>query len=322
MKRSVRKRGDSWIVWLLFALPALAVYTAFMAYPVINSLRLSFYSGSGYSLDKFVGFGNYVRLFTDSGISQRFWCAFGNTWVFFGITMLVQNTIGLLFALILTGKPLRAQGFYRTIIFIPVTLSVLVTGYVWKLILNPQWGALNIFLTKIGLSSLALPWLGDPRTALACIALVSAWQWAGMPTMMFIAGLERIPGDLFESAQIDGAGIWRIFARIKLPLIMPIVGIVSVLTFVGNFNAFDVVYAMEGANGPPNYSTDLMGTFFYRTGIAGQHPIGIPDMGLGAAVTTVTFFVLFAGILLANRLTGERSGDSGKSVASRGEGRA
>lgn len=298
---------EGWGVWLLFALPALLVYIVFMAVPVINSMRLSFFSGSGYSLNNFVGFDNYVRLFTDSEISKRFWCAFGNNWAFFGITMLVQNSFGLLFALILTGKPLRGSPIFRTVIFIPVTLSVLVTGYIWKLILNPQWGALNMLLGKLGLGALALPWLGDTRTSLISVTLVSAWQWVGMPTMMFIAGLERIPEDLYESAQIDGAGLWRSFAQIKLPLLLPIVGIVTVLTFVGNFNAFDVVYAMEGANGPPDYSTDLMGTFFYRTGIAGQHPVGIPDMGLGAAVATVTFVVLFAGILLANRLTGEKA---------------
>jgi raffinose/stachyose/melibiose transport system permease protein len=306
MKRNARMPKDSWIVWLLFAAPAVVVYAVFMAFPVLNSMRLSFFSGSGYSLNNFVGFDNYVRLFTDSEISKRFFNAFKNNWIFFGITMLVQNSIGLLFALILTGKPLRGKSFFRTIIFIPVTLSILVTGYIWKLILNPQWGALNILLGKLGLASLALPWLGDTRSALVSVTLVSAWQWVGMPTMMFIAGLERIPEDLFESAQIDGAGIWRCFAQVKLPLLMPIIGIVTTLTFVGNFNAFDVVYAMEGANGPPNYSTDLMGTFFYRTGIAGQHPVGIPDMGLGAAVATVTFVVLFAGILLAGRLTGER----------------
>lgn len=309
MRLRSRTRREGWGVWFLFALPAMAVYAVFMAFPVINSMRLSFFSGSGYSLNNFVGFDNYVRLFSDAEISKRFWGAFRNNWIFFGITMLVQNSFGLLFALILTGKPLKGKTLYRTIIFIPVTLSVLVTGYIWKLILNPQWGALNILLAKIGLGSIALPWLGDPRSSLVAVTLVSAWQWVGMPTMMFMAGLERIPEELFESAQIDGAGMWRTFGRIKLPLLAPIVGIVAVLTFVGNFNAFDVVYAMEGANGPPDYSTDLMGTFFYRTGIAGQHPVGIPDMGLGAAVAAVTFVVLFAGILLANRLTGERDAD-------------
>lgn len=306
MKPSARVRKDSWVVWLLFALPALVVYTTFMAFPVINSMRLSFFTGSGESLSNFVGFDNYRRLFTDPEISARFFNAFKNTWIFFGIHMLVQNVMGLAFALILSGRGFKGKGFFRTVIFIPVTLSVLVTGYIWKLILNPQWGALNILLTKIGLSSWALPWLGDPKAALVVVALVSSWQWVGLPTMMFLAGLERIPEDLFEAAQIDGAGGWLTFLKVKLPLLMPVIGIVSVLTFVGNFNAFDVVFAMEGANGPPSYATDLMGTFFYRTGIAGQHPIGIPDMGLGAAVATVTFIVLFVGILLANRLTGQQ----------------
>ena len=310
MSSSIKVRRESGALWFLFALPALLVYTTFMAFPVINSMRLSFFTGSGYSLDNFVGFNNYVRLFTDPEVSARFFTAFRNNWVFFGIHMLVQNSLGLLFALILSGRGFKGKNLFRTVIFIPVTLSVLVTGYIWKLILNPQWGALNIMLTKLGLDSLALPWLGDPRTALLMVSLVSSWQWVGLPTMMFLAGLERIPEELFEAAQIDGAGGWLTFARVKLPLLLPVVGIVSVLTFVGNFNAFDVVFAMEGANGPPSYATDIMGTFFYRTGIAGQHPIGIPDMGLGAAVATVTFVVLFAGILLANRLTG-RGSDEG-----------
>jgi raffinose/stachyose/melibiose transport system permease protein len=317
MNPSVKVRKESGALWLLFALPALMVYLAFMAVPVVNSMRLSFFSGSGYALDNFVGFDNYIKLFSDPETSARFFNAFKNNWEFFGITMLVQNTVGLLFALILSGKSIKGKNVFRTIIFIPVTLSVLVTGYIWKLILNPQWGALNIVLTKLGLASWALPWLGDPRFALPSITLVSAWQWVGLPTMMFLAGLERIPDELFEAAQIDGAGGWLTFARVKLPLLLPVVGIVSVLTFVGNFNAFDVVYAMEGANGPPAYSTDLMGTFFYRTGIAGQHPVGIPDMGLGAAVATVTFVVLFAGVLLANRLM--NSGDVERPQAAEAE---
>ena len=177
----------------------------------------------------------------------------------------------------------------------------------WQLILNPNWGALN------KLSSRESDW--DPwrchgwairNTALPVVSLVSSWQWVGLPTMMFLAGLDRISAELFEAAEIDGATHWQLVSRIKLPLILPIIGIVSILTFVGNFNAFDGIYALEGADGQPLYSTDVMGTFFYRTGIAGQHPAGIPDMGLGAAVATLTFIVLFAGILVARRLTQAR----------------
>ncbi|MDP3179289.1 MAG: sugar ABC transporter permease, partial [Spirochaetaceae bacterium] len=210
----MRVRREGGATWLLFILPALLVYAAFMVYPVLNSLRLSFFSGKGYSLNDYVGFDNYLRLFAESGTSERFFKAFGNTWVFFAVHMLVQNSLGLIFALILSGKGFKGKSLFRTIIFVPVTLSVLVTGYVWKLILNPQWGALNLALERLGLESLALPWLGDPRTALVAVSLVSSWQWVGLPTMMFLAGLERIPEELFEAAQIDGAGGWLTFLKV------------------------------------------------------------------------------------------------------------
>ena len=295
-----RAKGVEWIPYIL---PALVVYVLFMAFPVVNSLRLSFYTGSGYRLTNFIGFDNFVKLFNGSEASIRFANAFKNNCIFFAVHMLVQNTLGLLFALLLSGRPFRGRSVFRTIIFIPATLAPLVTGYVWQLILNPQWGALNKLLTAVGLESWALPWLGNTSTALGAVSLVSSWQWVGLPTMMFLAGLERISGELFEAAEMDGATPWQVVKNIKLPLILPIIGIVTVLTFVGNFNAFDGIYALEGADGQPLYATDVMGTFFYRTGIAGQHPAGIPDMGLGAAIATLTFLVLFAGVLLARRLT-------------------
>jgi len=313
MAAALEKRRGA-MGWALYILPALAIYVAFMAFPVINSLRLSFYTGTGYTLTNFIGFDNFVKLFNGSEASIRFANAFKNNCIFFAIHMLVQNTLGLLFALFLAGRPFAGRRMFRTIIFIPATLSPLVTGYVWQLILNPQWGALNKMLVAVGLGSLALPWLGNTHTALPAVALASSWQWVGLPTMMFLAGLDRISSELFEAADMDGASRWQVVRSIKLPLILPIIGIVSVLTFVGNFNAFDGVYAMEGADGQPLYSTDIMGTFFYRTGIAGQHPAGIPDLGLGAAVATLTFIALFIGVLVARRLTAARD----ESAAGRG----
>ena len=289
--------------WILFLLPALAVYIAFMAWPLLNSLRLSFYTGSGYTPDHFVGLDNYRQLFTVPYYRDRFLNALSNTFVFFFIHMLVQNTLGLLFATLLaTG--LRGHNTYRTIIFIPATLAVLVTGFLWRLILNPQWGAVNYALKALGLGAWARPWLGDPQVVLIVISLVSSWQWVGLPTMMLLAGLLAIPDELLEAARMDGASAWNVFWRIKLPLLAPVIGIVSILTFVGNFNAFDVVFAMTGPRGDPLYSADLIASFFYRTAIAGEHPVARPDMGLGAAVATCTFFILLAGVsiwLIFNR---------------------
>jgi raffinose/stachyose/melibiose transport system permease protein len=297
LKLFTQTRLPKWEIWswILFLLPALVIYSIFMAFPLINSMCLSFYTGVGLFPDRFVGFGNYIELFTNPLWRDRFLNALQNTFIFFGIHMLVQNTLGLLFAVLLSSS-IKGQTLFRTIIFVPATLSVLVTGFLWRLILNPQWGAVSNLLRSVGLDDWVKPWLGDPTISLVIVSLVSSWQWVGLPTMMFLAGLLTISEELVEAARVDGATGWQIFWKIKLPLLVPAIGIVSVLTFVGNFNAFDVVYAMSGVRGEPGYSTDIMGTFFFRTAIAGEHPIAQPNMGIGASVATITFLILMAGV--------------------------
>lgn len=285
------------VTWVLFLLPALLIYITFMAGPLFDSLRLSLYQGEGYNPTRFVGFANYVDLFTNPLWRERFFGAVWHTFIFFGIHMIVQNSLGLFFANLLSSD-FRGRNFFRTIIFTPATLSVLVTGFLWTLILNPNWGAVNKTLVAVGLREYALPWLGRENLALPVISLTSVWQWVGMPTVMFLAGLMGISDELLEAARIDGASEWDIFWKIKLPLLKPIIGIVAILTFVDNFNAFDVIYAMAGARGEPSYSTDLLATLFYRTGIAGEHPVGIPNMGMGATIATMTFLILMSGVLL------------------------
>ena len=297
------KKSDKY-GWLIYLLPAFVVYTVFMAFPLADSIRLSFFSGSSVSgKNAFVGLDNYKALFGDADNARRYWGAFGNTWYFFFIHMLVQNVLGLMFSLMLTAKGMKWTRFYQTIIFIPVTLAILVTGYLWKLILNPQWGALPLMLKNLGLETLIKPWLGEQQYALTALSLVSSWQWVGIPAMMILAGLQTIPDDLLEAADIAGCNSWQKIRYIKLPLIKPVLGMVAILTFVNNFNAFDVVFAMENVNGAPQYATDLIGTLFYRVGIAGQHPVGIPNPGMGAAIATVTFIMLMIGVGIMLRLT-------------------
>lgn len=286
--------NPSGFYWMWYVLPALVIYGLFMAYPLIDSVRLSFYSGTT-GAREFVGFGNYVRLFTDPVVSVRFWNAFKNNWIFFAYHMILQNSLGILFAAILTNRTMRGRQLYQTLIFIPCTIAVLVTGYLFKLMLNPIWAGAT--LKKMGLGALVRPWLGDPTTALSCVSLVSVWQWVGIPTMMFVAGFQGISDDLLEAASIEGANAWQQFIRIKIPLIMPVIGMIAILTFVSNFNAFDVVYSMETPDGAPNYSTDIIGTLFYRYGVAGQHPIGIPEPGVGAAISTTVFCILLLGVI-------------------------
>ncbi len=286
--------------WVRYILPALLVYGIFMAYPLIDSVRLSMYQGTT-GARQFVGLANYVRLFTDPVVSVRFWNAFKNTWVFFAFHMFLQNVLGIMFAAILTNRTMRGRQFYQTIIFIPCTVAVLVTGYLFKLMLNPIWAGST--LKAMGLGFLVRSWLGDANTALPIVSLVSVWQWVGIPTMMFVAGFQNISDDLIEAASIEGANSWHQFLRIKLPLILPVVGMIAILTFVSNFNAFDVIYSMETADGAPNYTTDLIGTLFYRYGIAGQHPVGIPEPGVGAAISTTIFAMLLCGVIPTLKLT-------------------
>ncbi len=285
------------ITWILFLLPAFLIYLTFMAGPLFDSLRLSLYQGEGYNPTRFVGLGNYIDLFTNPLWREKFFGAVLHTCIFFAIHMVIQNSLGLFFANLLASE-FRGRDLFRTIIFTPATLSVLVTGFLWTLILNPNWGAVNQLLTSAGLKEWALPWLGRKDLALPVISLTSVWQWVGMPTVMFLAGLMGISDELLEAARMDGASEWMVFWRIKVPLLKPIIGIVAILTFVDNFNAFDVIYAMAGAKGEPGYSTDLLATLFYRTGIAGEHPVGIPNMGMGAAIATMTFIILMSGVLL------------------------
>ena len=288
------------VYWMRYIIPALLFYVVFMAYPMLDSVRLSLYEGTTGARD-FVGLANYVRLFTDEVVSKRFWNAFGNNWIFFAYHMILQNALGILFAAILTNRTMRGRGFYQTLIFIPCTIAVLVTGYLFKLMMNPVWAGNT--LKQAGLGFLVKPWLGDRATALSCVSLVSVWQWVGIPTMMFVAAFQGIPDELIEAADIEGSNAWQTFWRIRVPMIMPVVGMVAIMTFVNNFNAFDVVFSMETLDGAPDYATDLIGTLFYRYGIAGQHPVGIPEPGVGAAISTTVFAMLLCGVLPTLRAT-------------------
>ncbi|NLJ64840.1 MAG: sugar ABC transporter permease [Christensenellaceae bacterium] len=278
---------------MMYIIPALAVYIFFMAYPMLDSIRLSLYN-SNVVPREFVGLQNYIDLFTDKTHSARFWGAFKNTWVFFAFHMAFQNVLGMLFAVILTNRTMRGKRFYHTIVFLPCTFAVTVTGYLFRMILSPVLS--GPAFKSVGLDFLVYHWLGDEKTALPIVSLVSVWQWVGIPTMMFFAALQNVSEDVLEAAEIEGCNSWQAFWYIKYPLILPVVGMIAILTFVNNFNAFDIVYAMEGPTGPPNYATDLIGTLFYRVGVVGVN-VTPPEPGIGAAISTSVFFMLLLGVI-------------------------
>ncbi len=281
---------------LVFLAPATLIYTLFMVYPLADSLRLSLFTTSEQGNEIFVGFQNYITLLTDELWSVRFWGALKNNFIFFIIHMLVQNPLGLGLAALLSTRKLHGRSTYRTLLFLPTMLSFVIIGFIWQLILSPLWGLTEGMMSLVGLGQLFKPWLGLESSALFTLSVISVWQFVGIPMMLFYAALLSIPEELIEAAYVDGATRWIIFWRIKFPLILPTVGIVSVLTFVGNFNAFDLVYTVQGALAGPNFSTDILGTFFHRTFFGFQLQLG--NQTMGSTVAAMMFLIILIGVLL------------------------
>jgi raffinose/stachyose/melibiose transport system permease protein len=286
-------QGFSWRV-LVFVTPALLIYGLFSAFPLLDTLRLGLFSADETGVRSFSGLGNYFTILTDPQWSASFWNAMLNNIKFFGVHMLVQNPIGLVLAALLSLKDVRFAAAYRTVFFLPTLLSVVIVGFVWQLILSPLWGVSERLLNVVGLGDWFAPWLGLESSALITVSLMSVWQFVGVPMMLIYAALIAIPDDIIEAALVEGASPWRIFWQIRLPLILPTLGLVTILTFVANFNAFDLIYTVKGALAGPNYSTDLLGTLFYRTFFGYQSQVASPTMG--AAVATLMFLVILVGV--------------------------
>lgn len=280
---------------VVFLAPAVIVYTAIMIWPLFNTLRLALYSTDAAG-QHFAGLKNFRTLLGDENWSRPFWNALGNNIWFFVVHMLVQNPLGVLLAAILSHPRLRFAALYRSAIFIPTILSFVIVGFAWKLILSPIWGITPSMLDMVGLKSWFAPWLGREEYALTTLALISVWQFVGIPMMLIYAALLSIPEEILEAGEIDGLTGWQAFWKIKLPLILPSIGIISILTFVGNFNAFDLIYSAQGALAGPNFSTDLLGTFLYRTFFGFQLQLGDPYMG--SAIATAMFAIILIGVCL------------------------
>ncbi|MBF9044089.1 ABC transporter permease subunit [Rhodobacterales bacterium HKCCE4037] len=291
-RKKRRVAGRAHIV--VFLAPAVLIYTVFSIYPLVESLRLSLFDGLPDGSAVWNGLGNYATLLFDANWAGQFWNALWNNLILFFIHMVVQNPIGLLLAALLSLAP-RFGGTYRTLIFVPTLLSVVIVGFIWELILSPLWGVSETILGGIGLAWLYQPWLGLESSALVTVSLISVWQYVGIPMMLIYAALLSIPDELIDAARVDGLNGWWIFWKVKLPLILPTLGIVAILTYIGNFTAsFDLIYSIQGALGAPNYSTDVMGTLLFRTFFGQQLQIG--DTYMGATIASMMFFIILIGV--------------------------
>ncbi|HEX7650983.1 MAG TPA: sugar ABC transporter permease [Noviherbaspirillum sp.] len=284
------KRQVRWHIAVLLA-PALLVYTSVMVLPLVETLRLAFFQSAEQN-QFYVGLTNFATLLGDERWSYHFWNALRNNSYFFAIHMLVMVPLAILLAALLSLPRLRGGDFYRTAIFMPTMLSFVVVAFVWRLILSPLWGIAPNFMDALGLKFLFAPYLGKEQYALTTLGFISVWKELGVPMVLMYAAMLAIPTEILEAAEIDGiTGIAQFF-KIKLPLLWPTVGVVAILTFVSNFNSFDLIYTAQGVSAGPNYSTDILGTLLYRTFFGAQFQFGDPHMG--AAIATMMFVIILA----------------------------
>ncbi len=257
-----RRRGlDARFGHLWFVLPGLIVFCVFSVYPMLTAFRLSVFDWSGLGRDRnFVGLANFREALTSAAVYRAAW----HNILFFVTILIVQHTVGLFLAVQLDARP-RFMQIYRTILFLPVILSLVATGFIWTLILSPNIGILNPLLTDLGLGFLARSWLDDIFWALPSVIMVQAWNHLGWAVVIYMSGLQGVPRELTEAARIDGANAWQRFRAVTFPLLSPSFTALTVITFIQNIRVFDVVYVMTGPIGSPAGRTDVLGTLVYRT---------------------------------------------------------
>ena len=284
-------------LWIAFFIsPAMIIVVTIILLPLFMSLFNSFFSWTQLIRKDFIGLDNFRRVFQTEPYRTRFSNAVGNNLIWLGVTMLVQNTLGLAIGYFLSRR-IKGSEFYKRVIFIPVLFSIVAVGFLWGLYLKPN-GLLNGFLKLLGAPHLTRAWLGDESLATFSIIAVNIWRWVGFPSLVFLAAIDNVPAECTEAAWLDGAKDSTVFFRIILPLIVPSILIITVLTIVGSLNVFEQIYTMAGLDGPPNYSTDTIGTLFYRTGF-GSVDSGNPEIGIGSAIGVIIYFLTLAASLLS-----------------------
>jgi len=266
----------------LYILPALALFVGIILLPAAGTFVLSFFNWSGIGRDiEFVGLENYRAAFRDG---SYFVLSLRNNIVYLVATFIVEMCFGLAMALVLDFK-LRFFGVFRMLFFSPMVLSMMPVGLLWRFVYSPEIGILNGALKAIGLGSLARPWLGDPATALYAVCLTSGWRYAGFYMILFYAGLQRIPKQLYESARIDGASDLGCFRHVSLPLLREVFVICVLLCATGAFQAFDLIYAMTG--GKPYHSTEVVATWLVEVAFAHNR------FGHGSALAVMMTVIVF-----------------------------
>lgn len=268
----------------LFPVPALALMVGFFAVPLAQSLQYSITDWNGYSATfNYVGLDNFVRAFTNDNLFTN---ALTNNAEFLLVVLVFQTALALMLAIFLSRNN-RVNVALRALFFFPTILSSVSVGFIWKFIYDPNSGLGNTILRAIGLGDFSGSYLGDQTAAIYWVAFTQVWFHAGQMMVIYIAGLQAIPRELYEAAEVDGAGPWQRFVKITWPLIAPATGIVMAYTVIQAFSAFDLILGLVG--NPPRGGVDILSTRIYTT---------FANYDYGYATAQAIIFVVLIGLVV------------------------
>lgn len=290
-----RKQPREILFLYLLILPSFAILITYRVIPLLWNLILSFQTWNFMKPNTFVGLKNYIDLFTD----DVFWISFRNTINYFlfgtGISIALATFIA-----IMVNQKIRGRNVYRAIVFLPYPITPVAIAIIWKWLYNEQVGLINYLLRSIGVVDEGLAFLQDFSLAMPSVIFTSIWQVVGYFVILILTGLQTIPEDLYECAELDGASPFKQFLKITLPLLKPTIFICFIVGIINSFTMFDMIYIMT--NGGPGYATEILITDIYKNAFK------FNEIGYAAAETLVMFifFILITGI--ANRLSGGEAG--------------
>lgn len=282
------KSSNSKVAYFFLA-PAVSAIFVFFFIPVIAAFIISFtdfdiYTLGDFSTLRFIGFDNYLRLLND----DLFWTALKNTFYFVVVASPLSIVVSLATAMLLNNKLIKFKAIFRLSYFIPVVTTLVAVAIVWRFIYHYDFGLVNYLLRLIGINP--VDWLGNPTWAMPAIIMMSVWKNFGYNMIIFIAGLQNIPEELYDAAEIEGANWWQMFKSIIFPMLAPTTIFISIITIIGYFQLFAEPYVMT-QGGPLNSTLSII-QYMYQEGFRWW------NMGYSASIAFVLFFIIFVVTLI------------------------
>ncbi|UPM56577.1 carbohydrate ABC transporter permease [Gottfriedia acidiceleris] len=273
-----RKRSDYFWAYCMIA-PTMIGLTIFYLWPIIQTIYFSFTEWGAFGQYEWTGLDNYRQMLEDSNLLQ----SFKNTGIYIIFTVPIGIFLSILIAVLLNQK-IKGKSVYRTLYFLPVITMPAAIAMVWRWLYNSDYGLLNYLLSIFGIKG--PQWVSDPKIALYSIIVVAIWSGLGYNMVIFLSGLQGIPRSYYEAAEIDGAGPVKVFFKITLPLLSPVIFFVTIMSFIGAFQVFDLIFMMIGKSSTALENTQSIVYLFY------QHAFVLNDKGYAAAIAVLLLIII------------------------------